>query len=413
MQAEVISIGDELLAGLTINSNASFIAENLLGIGIPVRWITTVGDNEDDILGAMEKAHDRAEVIIMTGGLGPTNDDISRHVVARFLDAKLILRKDVLDQIARRFKRMNRTMAPTNEIQAQIPDKADIIENRIGTAPGLQFKKDNRLFFVLPGVPSEMKRMIMKSVLPILENRAGENILCGVKLKTTGVAESELYYQIRKFTDLFPKIRLAFLPNPSGIVIRLTAREQSATDCTNLLDKGKHYIYQQVGQYIYGEDDHTLEQTVGTLLLKAGKTIAVAESCTGGLISDKLTNISGSSAYFERGVIAYSNRAKIDILNVRSDIIKKYGAVSEETAEAMARGIKKISGADIGLSTTGIAGPTGATPDKPVGFVCIGYSDDQRTFVQKYVFTRDRLWNKERFAMSALDIVRKTILGDI
>ena len=279
--------------------------------------------------------------------------------------------------------------------------------------PAHWFKKGNKLFFVLPGVPSEMKKMIRDSVLPALESRVGENKLCSVKLSTTGVAESDLYHQIQEFTDLFPKIKLAFLPNPSGIVIRLTARDQSRADCADLIEKGKVYIYDRIGRHIYGEDEHTLEQTVGDLLKSCGKTIAVAESCTGGLISNKLTNISGSSDYFERGVVAYSNKAKTDILHVRKELIEKYGAVSAESAEAMAQGIRKISGSDIGLSTTGIAGPTGATAGKPVGLVFIGYSDNQRTFVQKHFFTRNRIWNKERFAMTALDIMRKTILGYI
>ena len=411
MKAEVISIGDELLAGLTINHNAAFIAEKLIEIGMPVRWITTVGDHEKDLLNAMDQAGQRADVIIMTGGLGPTHDDISRNVVATFLNSKLVLQEDVLRKIESVFRKRGKTMAPTNRIQAKIPEKAAFIENPVGTAPGIQFEKNGHRFYLLPGVPSEMKNMMIRKVLPLLQNNPSNDIFMKKMLRTVGIAESDLYEKILDFPKKFSEVRLAFLPNPSGIVMRLTTRCKTKINCEQVILEAERYIRHRVGCYIYGEGDNLIEKTIIDLLQEHQKTIAVAESCTGGLIASKLTNIPGSSSCFERGVVAYSNTAKIDILGVSETILKKHGAVSAETAEAMAQGIKHISGTDIGISTTGIAGPSGGTKEKPVGLVYIGYVDDDQTLTEKHRFTRDRLWNKERFAMTALDMVRRNILG--
>ena len=410
MDAEIISIGDELLAGLTVNTNASYIAQQLIQAGRPVRHITTVGDIEPDIVAAMHTATGRAGLAIMTGGLGPTHDDISKKAVAGFLDCEMVFHQNILDRIERQFRKFGRTMAPANRMQAEIPEKAEVIPNSAGTAPGLTFRKQNTLFFLLPGVPREMRAMMEKSVLPSLKPLPGASVQRSRRLRTAGIAESELYQHLEAFPGMFPDIRLAFLPGPSGVVMRLVCSGHNADEVGKTLDEGESFIRHHVGQHIYGMDDQRMEDTVAAMLFQQKKTIAVAESCTGGLIAHKLTNVSGSSLYFHCGIVAYSNSAKTALLDVPEEMIIKYGAVSAQTALAMAKGIRQTAKTDIGLSVTGIAGPAGGTPEKPVGLVFIGYADENRAFTEQHHFFRDRDINKERSAQAALNLLRRSLL---
>ena len=410
IQAEIISVGDELLTGIVTNTNAAYIGQKLTEFGYQVSWITTVGDDEEKLISVLEQAYNRASLIIITGGLGPTHDDVTKRVVSKFFDSKIIFKPDLLSKIEERFRKMDKKMAEVNREQAEVPEKAELIENELGTAPGFVFIKNERTFFVLPGVPSEMKGMMEKSVLPRLKNEKGRVAVCSKLLLTTGIVESDLYQRVKNLPDEFPDVKLAFLPKVSGVVIRLMAY---GLFCKENLLQVETLIRKKVGKFIYGENDTTIEKVVADLLSKKKLTIAVAESCTGGLVSHKLTNVPGSSNYFNRGVVAYSNRAKIEILGVPEKTIKTHGAVSPDTALAMAEGVKHISETDIGLSTTGIAGPGGGTPAKPVGLVYIGYVDNKRSFFEEHHFTRDRWWNKERSAVTALDLVRRVLLDYI
>jgi nicotinamide-nucleotide amidase len=409
MLAEIISIGDELMTGLVVNTNAAFISESLTRAGHEVKWITAVGDDEAEVIQAFQQADRRAQIIVVTGGLGPTHDDLTKKAVVRFFHSKLVLRKDVRDRIEAFFISRGRTMSPSNEVQAWIPDKAELIENEIGTAPGLLFRRKGKLWFFLPGVPSEAKCMMQNSVLTQLSTIGHGTVFRSRMLKTVGIPESDLYDQLSDFPARFPGVKLAFLPQTPGVTLRLVVFGTDADACDLLISQAEQFIREKAGQYIYGQDEDTIEQVVASLLLSNRMTIAVAESCTGGLIAHKLTNIPGSSAYFERGVVAYSNASKIGVLGVSEKTIRERGAVSAETASAMAEGIRRISGTDIGLSTTGIAGPGGGTEEKPVGLVYIGFCDARRTLVERHIFPRDRLWNKERSAVVALDWIRRLL----
>lgn len=411
MLAEIVSVGDELLTGMVVNNNAAFIGEKLTQLGYEVRWISVVGDNEADLIEALERAYDRAFVVVTTGGLGPTHDDITKNVVAKFFDSEIVFRSDIFERIETFFRNRGLNMAPINRIQAEVPDKAEIIENKIGTAPGFIFSREDRSFFILPGVPSEMKKMMERTVIPRLRNQENGPVFRSKVLRTTGITESELYQKIQDFLKQFPEVKLAFLPNPSGVAIRLVVSEASAEICEKQIALAEAFIRDKVEMSIYGEGDISIERALANLLFEKKLTIAAAESCTGGLVSHKLTNVSGSSTYFYRGIVAYSNEAKVKILEVPEEIIRMHGAVSSETAVAMAEGVRKISGTDIGVSTTGIAGPTGGTTEKPVGLVYIGYADKKRSMIEKHRFVRDRRRNKERSAVAALNLVRKVILG--
>jgi nicotinamide-nucleotide amidase len=411
MTAEIISVGDELLNGMTVNTNATFIAEVLMKLGFSVQRISAVGDCEAHIIEALERAGQQGDAAVITGGLGVTHDDITRKAAARFFNKELVFSQNVSERIEAFLKGRGRKLSAVNREQAMVLKDTGMIDNPVGLAPGFVISKNKCTYFFLPGVPSEMKQMMEKSVVPEL-NKWGLNPPVPPRiLKTTGISESALFSKLIDFQKLFPEIRLAYLPETPGVKLRLSVSDPRAENQEDAIEKAFDYIQNRAGNYIYGEDETEIEQAVADLLFKKKLTIAVAESCTGGLISHKLTQISGSSQYFNRGVVAYSNEAKMEILNIPHKTIEKHGAVSRETALAMALGIRKISETEIGLSVTGIAGPGGGTPEKPVGLVYIGYADSKRIVAEEHHFLRDRWWNKERTAVTALDLVRRVLSG--
>ncbi len=413
MKAEIISIGDELLIGQVINSNQAFIAEKLNSVGVFADRMTTVGDDEKEILDAFQKAFTTHDVVTVTGGLGPTHDDITRAVTCKFFNTDLVLNDEALENVKRIFARLSAPPRKVNEDQALVPRGCIVIQNRLGTAPGYFFDRDGKFFFIMPGVPYEMKAMMGDYVLPFLKKQNTGLVIRHLTLKTTGIAESFLAEQIGDVKNLFAEdsgITLAFLPSPLGVRLRITAKAKSVDEVEQNIRDVESKLRSKAGKYIYASGDKELEKVVGTLLKEQKFTLAVAESCTGGLMADRITNISGSSEYFERGMITYSNKSKIQELGVPSDFIKQYGAVSRQVAEAMAFGIRTKSNADIGISTTGIAGPTGASAKKPVGLVWIGYSDKNETFALQFNFGGERRIIKERAAQAALELVRRKIL---
>lgn len=406
MKAEIITIGDELLYGQIQDTNSSFIGESLTAEGIEVVFKTSVGDDINRITEAFDVARSRADVIIASGGLGPTQDDLTKKAVVKAFKRNLIFHQEILKQIEESFRKRGSPMPKINQNQALIPQGAKALSNLWGVAPGIFIEDDKTLFFAVPGVPAEMRWMVENEILPVLRERKPQHFILHLKLRTTGISESAMYEKIEKLIDPKEDVKVAFLPGYLGVDVRLTAESGEERHAQAKIDELEQKIREALGDYVYGTDRETLEEVVGRLLSEKKQTIAVAESCTGGLIGARFTNVSGSSKYFERGVVTYSNEAKTQLLNVPSQTIEKHGAVSEQVAILMAEGIRKLAKSDYGLSVTGVAGPTGGTPQKPVGLVFIGFAHENDSFAQKFMFGEDRNTNRERAAQAALNLVR-------
>lgn len=413
MKAYLISIGDELLIGQTINTNVAFIGSLISDINIEIIKSTVISDDHKSILDELGLASSKADIIICTGGLGPTNDDITRNAVVQYFKTELVHNDEVIEDIKSMLKRRGRELKKTQEDQAMVPKIADVIRNENGTAPGYWIEEDKKIFIVTPGVPYEMKAMMNNYVIPKLIETIGEpkEFIKKVTLQTTGLPESVLAERLGDPDELLSGAQLAFLPNQYGVRLRVTVRSSSEETANNQLLEIEQKIRSKVGRFIYGRGDENLEEVVGRLLKERELRISVAESCTGGGLADRITNINGSSTYFERGVVTYSNAAKVEILKVNEDVMMEKGAVSAEVAMQMAEGIKSISGSDIGVSLTGIMGPTGGVANKPVGTVFIGYCDDKVCTAKRFQFGEDRILNKNRATQAALDMVRRSLLG--
>lgn len=413
MKAYIITIGDEILLGSTLNTNAAFIGTQLFDINIPVVKTSVIGDDNLSILNEIKSASEVADLILITGGLGPTHDDVTRKSIVDFFKTELVDNKEVLEDIKALFEKRKRKLSPANIDQAKIPIIADAIRNSHGTAPGEWIEQDGKIYVVMPGVPYEMESMMQSYVIPKLHEKIGldQSIILRKMILTTGIPESTLYERFGNLDELLIGGKLAFLPNQYGVKLRISVEGTDEKELQNKMMEIEQRIRSKAGRFIYGVGDEQLEAVVGRLLIEREFKIATAESCTGGLVGNMLTNVSGSSKYFERGVICYSNAAKVEILKVNEDTLAEHGAVSMEVAMQMAEGIKSTSGADIGLATTGIMGPTGASTNKPVGLVFIGYCDDKVCTAKKFQFGEERLLNKERTAQAALDFVRRKLLG--
>ncbi len=411
MNAYVITIGDEILIGQVLNTNAAYIGEKLSSIGIPMEYMTVVGDDEAKILAEFKRATGLADVVLVTGGLGPTHDDVTRSAVCKYYNTDLIPDANVRANVERLMKHRNLPWTQAAEDQALVPRKATPILNQHGTAPGMWFEENEKYFCVMPGVPYEMKAMIENFVLPRLSKLTHGVILRHRVLKTTGIPESFLAHKLGDVNGLTQGARLAFLPSPKGVRLRITANAPTIEEADKKLDEVEMRIREKANKYIYAVGEIELEVTLSELLKQKQLTLAVAESCTGGLIGDRLTNIPGSSSFLIADVVAYSNDAKVKYLNVPESLIHQHGAVSKEVAEAMAQGVRNTAGADIGISVTGIAGPSGGTPEKPVGLVWVAYADANETISLKFNFGDERLRVKERASQSTMELVRRKILN--
>ena len=413
MNAHIITIGDEILIGQTLNTNAAYIGSRLIELSIDIKKTSVVGDNEKHILNEFKECFNENDLVIVTGGLGPTHDDITRKCIVKFFNTQLVLNEDVLKDVKNIFSRRGRQVTKLNEDQALVPKNAKVIRNKLGTAPGVWIEKDNKIFIVMPGVPFEMKEMMSSYVMPNLKEKLGKQEFVSTRLilQTTGIPESFLFERLGNIDELLNSAEMAFLPNQFGVKLRITVKDKSEEASNNRLTEIEQKIRNKVGRFVFAKGEETLEEVVGRLLKERELSISLAESCTGGNISNLLTNISGSSDYFERGVVSYSNGSKVEMLQVDEDTIQKYGAVSPEVAQQMSKGIKSISCTDLGLSITGILGPTGATPDKPIGLVFISLCNNKSCIVKKFLFGEDRLLNKQRATQAALDMIRKHILG--
>jgi len=413
MKAYLISIGDELLIGQTINTNAAYIGNALSGINIDVIETAVIGDDIKSIITELNRASAVADLIVITGGLGPTHDDVTRNAIVTFFKTELVMNEEILNDVRTFFEKRGRKVTPVNEAQALVPKIATPIRNKRGTAPGMWIEQNNKIYIVMPGVPFEMKGMMEDFVIPKLSEISKESVPVSKKLilQTTGIPESVLFERLGNLEELLGNAKLAFLPNQYGVKLRISVSEQSEDEALKKLNEIEQKIRTKVGRFIFGRGEETLEEVIGRLLSDRGLTVAVAESCTGGEICTRITNVSGSSKYFERGIVTYSNASKVELLKVSEDTLAKVGAVSLEVAMQMAEGVRAVSGADIGISTTGILGPTGATTNKPVGLVYIGYCDEKVCTAKKFLFGEDRILNKQRATQAALEMLRRQLLG--
>lgn len=412
MRAELISTGTELLLGQILNTNAQFLGRKLAELGIDVYFQTTVGDNAARVSEALETAMKRADLIIVTGGLGPTEDDLTKETVAKVLGLKMYLDDRALKDLHKFFDLRGRQMPESNIKQALLPEGSLSIPNKIGTAPGVLLEAGEKTIVVLPGPPVEMQPMFNDTVVPFIMKRTGENkaVIISRVLKILGIGESSVEEQVKDLVDNQTNPTIAFLAPRGEAYIRLTAKASSKTEAAGIIKGVEKEIRKRFGDYIYGADDETLEAVVASLLKKHSLTLSAAESCTGGLIAQRLTGIPGVSENFMYSLVTYSNEAKTQFLGVSPKTLDKFGAVSEETALEMVKGVRQAGGTDLAVAVTGIAGPGGGTPDKPVGLVYIGFADHDTTLVQPYLFAGDREVIRWQTANAALNMLRKYLL---
>lgn len=407
MEIEIITTGDEVMQGVIVDTNAAWIAERVNALGHEIVRHSAVGDDIGQIGDVLVAASKRAGCVIVTGGLGPTSDDVTIEAAAKAFGVELESDKKVLEGIGLFFERVGRPMSRSNEKQAMIPKGGQPLVNRVGTAPGIKVGLGGAEFFFLPGVPKELYQIFDESVMPWLAERAGcvyrERIL-----RCFGIPEASIDEKL-KGVDL-GGARLSFRVKFPEILLKLVARAASEVEARNSLDRAAENIRSRLGKIVYGEGGAPLAEVVGEMLAARKMTLAIAESCTGGLMASQITDVPGASGYFERGVVAYSNRSKIEMLRVAEQTIESCGAVSAEAAEAMAEGVRRISGAAIGVAITGIAGPGGGTPEKPVGTVYVAIAAPDGTESYRYTFGRDREWFKQIVVATAIDLVRRWIM---
>lgn len=412
--AEIITIGDEILYGQITDTNSQWISAELDKIGVKTIRKSSVGDDEAQILGILKEASQRANVILMTGGLGPTKDDITKKTLAKYFGAKLVIHEPALQKIEEFFKERDIPMLETNRQQAAIPDNATYITNRSGTAPGMWFEHEGKVFVSMPGVPHEMKVLMNEEVIPRIHDFFHTPVIHHRIIKTFGKGESMLADMIKDWEDGLPEnIKLAYLPHYGHVRLRLTGVGQDEATLKEQIAAEEAKVTPIIQKYIYGYDNDTMEENLGKLLVEKGKTIATAESCTGGFLAHLFTKVPGSSRYLQGGIVAYSNEIKMQRLGVKEETLKAHGAVSEETIREMAENVRQKFGTDIGVASSGVAGPGGGSAEKPVGTVWIAYADEKGTYSKKLMLTPSRALNIEITANIILDLVRKKQQGII
>ncbi len=411
MRAEITATGTELLSGGVLDSNSLFLSEELMTLGIETAFKTAVGDNEKDMEEVLRRAMDRSELVIITGGIGPTEDDITRKVVAKMVKKRLVLNEDAHKAIHAKLAGRGKEVLVANDRQALVPAGARLLKNPVGIAPGFFIEEEGWFIAVLPGVPSEMRAMFAEELRPVLEERfKGRFFIRRRVLHTCGISESAVNQSLQdilKCTE--PAIGLT--AKETGVDIRIISYQSSAEQASALVDRAESFIREKLGDAVYSVDGQAMEEVVGALLKQRRLKIAVAESCTGGLIGARITNIAGSSEYFGRGVVTYDNTAKSEMLGVPAELIGSHGAVSNEVAVAMAQGIRAAAKTDLGLSVTGIAGPGGGSEEKPVGLVYTALASSQGVKTAEHRFLGDRKQIRIKASQMALDMVRRHLIG--
>lgn len=402
MDLEIVAIGNELLLGFTVDTNGAELGRALAAVGVRVSRRTTVGDDPVAIRDAVREALSRSRLVLTTGGLGPTRDDVSKKVVAELYGWPLRFHDDIWERLVERFRRMGREPAPANRGQAEVPEGAVVLNNRWGTAPGLWFDGPPGIVIMLPGVPGEMRKLLQHEVAPRLADRSGGAVVLSKELRTSSIPESTLAGRIGELEDALAPLSLAYLPGVRGVDLRLTAWNLPAGDARSLLDQGAARLRAVVGDVVYGEDNADLAAILVHRLRDRVLTLSLGESCTGGLVGARVTAVPGSSAVFQGGAVCYSNEAKTALLGVPAELIASVGAVSPEVAFALARGARERFGTAAAIGVTGIAGPDGGTEEKPVGTVCFGWLLGQQEQQARYVFPGNREEVRERAAQFAL-----------
>ena len=412
MKAAIITIGDELLIGQTIDTNSAWIGAELSKSGFDVYRITSVHDLKEDILYVLNEAAGKADVVLITGGLGPTSDDITKQTLCEFFNTHLVLNQEVLGMIEEMMRQRNFPMNENNRRQAEVPETCRILKNATGTAPGMWFEKEGTIYISMPGVPHEMKYLMTEFVLPELNKRFTSQVIIHRNIMTYGTFEAKLAEILTLFESRLPgNIRLAYLPASGVIKLRLTGTGSDYNSLSDLITEQVKKLYETIPEFIYGENEESLEMVIGKLLKAKNKNVSTAESCTGGEIAHMLTSVPGSSIYYKGSVVAYSNYVKTQLLGVHDFILDKHGAVSEQTVKEMAAGSRNLFKTDFAVATSGIAGPDGGTEAKPVGTVWIAVSSDKEIVCEKRVFGNDRITNIKRFSLAALNLLRKQIIN--
>lgn len=407
VKAEIIAIGDELLYGQIIDTNSHWISQELDLMGVKVVRKTTVGDNRTDILAAFSEAEKRADIVLITGGLGPTQDDLTKPLLAEYFQCEVIEVPEAVEAIKEFFKRRGREMTPLNTLQGHLPSCCTYVPNEVGTAPGMWFEQNSTYWMSMPGVPHEMKKLMKDFVLPKLPSLFTLPVIFHKVIKTVGIGESWLADMIRDWENALPEhIRLAYLPSLGHVKLRLTGFGKDKSQLEREIDQHIQVILPTIGKYVYGYNEETLETAIGKLLKQNGKTVALAESCSGGYISHLISSVAGCSAYYMGSVVPYHNQFKEKVLGVKALTLRNYGAVSEETVREMAEGVRYLFGADYGLSSSGIAGPDGGSDEKPVGTVWISCAGEGFTEVKKLQLTQDRMLNIQLTGVAVLNLLR-------
>jgi nicotinamide-nucleotide amidase len=408
--AEIITIGDEILYGQITDTNSQWISAELDKIGVRTIRKTSVGDTPSAIINALQAAEASADIILITGGLGPTKDDITKHTLADYFGTELVFDQSVLDNLIRLFSARGREVTPTNRRQAYVPANCKVLQNLIGTAPGMWFERHGKVFVSMAGVPYEMKKMMKETVLPMLQEKFETPHIIHRMIKTINIPESMLSDMIEEWEmALPPHLKLAYLPRMGQVRLRITGIGKDRAALLADIDRETEKVVAIIGKYFYGYDEDEIETVVAALLLEQGKTIATAESCTGGYIAHQFTQHAGASRYFIGGIVAYSNEVKVSQLGVLPETLAAHGAVSEETVRQMAENVRLRYGASIGIATTGIAGPDGGTPEKPIGTVWIGYADGTQVIAKKLALAQERSLNISLTSNAVLDLVRKQL----
>ena len=411
MLAEIITIGDEILIGQVIDTNSAWMAESLNRIGVSVVQITSVPDQEPAIIQAIDQAGIRASIILITGGLGPTRDDLTKNVLASYFGGKLVRNEEALGMIKDFLGSRGVDMNELNLGQAMIPDNCTAIPNRWGTAPGMWFRKDDKDFISMPGVPYEMKGMMTGFILPELRKKYNLPVILHRTVVTQGIPESHLARLLQEYEDTLSKeIRLAYLPSPGIVRLRLSITGKDKNKTENILNSELERLLSIISDHVVGTADEKLEKIIGELLYKKSSTLSIAESCTGGMIAHLITSIPGSSRYFMGSVVAYSNEIKEKMLGVKKKSLASYGAVSEQVVREMAAGALKHFGTDYSIATSGIAGPDGGTNEKPVGLVWISVASSDRIIAEKFHFGSQRDTNIQKASLTAINMLRKLIM---
>jgi len=411
MRAEIITIGDEILIGQIVDTNSAWLGAELSKIGVQVVQISSVSDHATAIVSALDLAKTRADLILITGGLGPTKDDITKHTLAKYFNSQLVTNEEVLARLRAWFEQRGRTMSQMNAMQADLPHNCEILRNELGTAQGMLWRDDRHWVLSMPGVPYEMKYIVTHQLLPLLQKQVELPVIVHRTLMTCGMVESQIAATIESVEDEMPAhIKLAYLPRPGIVRLRLSGRGTDRLALMAEITVFEEKIKALLGHHVYGFDEESLEEAIGKQLLLRKATMGTAESCTGGTIASQLTRIAGASRYFTGSIVSYANEVKVQQLQVASELIEQHGAVSEAVVTAMANGLKKLLQVDYAIAVSGIAGPDGGTEAKPVGTTWIAVSGPGETIARSFNFGNERSLNIERASMAALYMLWKMLV---